>query len=117
VGAIRSRPGCRRPHGDPCRNFELIDSDDVAQTAIHIRRTFWLTENCFVDERETEENVMADDRSKRGPQDRSRISLEEDYEVRYWTDALGVSADRLRELVQEHGNSAGAVRKALDKAA
>jgi hypothetical protein len=60
---------------------------------------------------------MADDLSKRGPQDRSRINLSEDYEVRYWTNALGVSEDRLRQLVKEHGSSADAVRKALGKAA
>ena len=34
---------------------------------------------------------MADDRTNRGPQDRSRINLGEDYEVRYWTDKFGVS--------------------------
>jgi hypothetical protein len=28
---------------------------------------------------------MTDDPSKRGPQERNRISLSEDYEVRYWT--------------------------------
>jgi len=28
---------------------------------------------------------MADDRSLRGPQDRQRINLSEDYEVAYWS--------------------------------
>jgi hypothetical protein len=28
---------------------------------------------------------MADDKTNRGPQDRTRINLSEDYEVRYWT--------------------------------
>jgi len=58
---------------------------------------------------------MSDDKNNRGPQDRSRISLNEDYEVRYWTDALGVTEDRLRELVGRVGNSAQAVREAMGK--
>ncbi len=60
---------------------------------------------------------MSDDRSKRGPQDRSRINLDKDYEIRYWTDALGVSEERLRELVRQHGNSAEKIRKELGRAA
>ena len=61
------------------------------------------------------ETIMSDDKNNRGPQDRSRISLSEDYEVRYWTDALGVTEDRLREIVGRVGNSADAVREALRK--
>jgi hypothetical protein len=60
---------------------------------------------------------MADDLNERGPQDRSRINLHEDWEVRYWTKALGVSRERLEQVVREHGNSAEAVRKALTRAA
>jgi hypothetical protein len=60
---------------------------------------------------------MADDLSKRAPQDASRISLSEDWEVRYWTKALGVSRDELERLVREYGNSADAVKKAVTKAA
>ncbi len=32
---------------------------------------------------------MADDLKQRGPQDASRISLNEEWEVQYWTKALG----------------------------
>ena len=60
---------------------------------------------------------MSDDLKNRGPQDRSRISLSEQWEVDYWTKALGVSRERLEQLVREHGNSADAVKKALTKAA
>jgi hypothetical protein len=56
---------------------------------------------------------MSDDKSNRGAQDRSRISLNEDYEVRYWTEALGVTRERLEELVRQHGNSAEKIREAL----
>jgi len=38
---------------------------------------------------------MADDRTKRGPADRSRINVHEPYELEYWTQELSVSADRL----------------------
>ncbi len=60
---------------------------------------------------------MSDDLKQRAPQDASRISLSEDWELRYWTKALGVSEDRLRQLVKEHGHSAAKVKQALGKAA
>ena len=60
---------------------------------------------------------MADDKSKKGPQDRSRISLNEDYEVRYWCKKFGVTPDKLREAVEKVGNSADAVEKELKHAA
>lgn len=59
---------------------------------------------------------MSDDKSNRGPQDRSRISLSDDYEVDYWTEALGISRERLEEVVGRVGNSADAVRAELGKA-
>jgi hypothetical protein len=58
---------------------------------------------------------MPDDKADRGPQDRARINIHEPYEVSYWTKALGVTADQLRQLVQQHGVSADAVRRALGK--
>jgi hypothetical protein len=60
---------------------------------------------------------MADDKSNRGGQDRSRINLSEDYEVRYWTQALGVSEQELKRAVEQVGNSAEAVRQHLKKSA
>ena len=60
---------------------------------------------------------MSDDKNLRGPSDRSRINLNEDYEVRYWSQTLGVSEERLRELVRQHGNSPEKIREALGKAA
>ena len=55
---------------------------------------------------------MSDDKSKTSPQDAARINLNEDYEVRYWTKELGVTEERLRQLVKDHGVSADAVRAA-----
>jgi hypothetical protein len=48
---------------------------------------------------------MSDDKSKKGGQDRSRINTSEDYEVRYWADKFGVSAEELREAVRASGSN------------
>lgn len=56
---------------------------------------------------------MPDDPTKRGPQDRSRISLEEDYEVRYWTRRFGVSKEELAEAVRAVGHSVERVSEHL----
>jgi uncharacterized protein DUF3606 len=60
---------------------------------------------------------MSDDLKNVGSPDRKLISLEEEHEVRYWTTALGVTEQRLRELVAKHGHSAEKIRQALGKAA
>lgn len=56
---------------------------------------------------------MADNPDDRGPQDRSRVALGQDYEVRYWTEKYGVSKEKLQEAVGAVGNSATAVEKYL----
>jgi hypothetical protein len=38
---------------------------------------------------------MADDLSNRGVQDRARVNISEEHEVRYWTEKWGVLAARL----------------------
>ncbi len=43
---------------------------------------------------------MTENKQDRGPQDASRINVHEDYEVRYWTKALGVSKDELEATVK-----------------
>ena len=58
---------------------------------------------------------MSDDMKNRGPQDRARISLSEEHEVRYWTQALGVSKEQLAAAVQAVGTSADRVRAHLGK--
>jgi hypothetical protein len=57
--------------------------------------------------------IMADDKKSVGTPDRDRISLSEDYEIRDWTEALGVSEAQLREAVDAVGNSADKVREYL----
>lgn len=54
-----------------------------------------------------------DNKSMRGPQDSSRINVNEDYELEYWTEKFNVSADRLKEVVGQVGVSAAAVEQHL----
>lgn len=71
---------------------------------------------CILSSQE-EEIVMADDPTKRGPQDRTRINLNEEHEVRYWSETLGLTPERLREVVNEVGNSTEKVRERVGRAA
>jgi len=56
---------------------------------------------------------MSDDKTNRGPQDRSRISVGQEHEVRYWTEALGVTKVELGAAVAAVGNSAEKVKEYL----
>jgi hypothetical protein len=58
---------------------------------------------------------MADDKTKRAPQDSSRIAMGEDYEVDYWTNKFGVSRETLQQAVNAVGNSAAAVEQHLKR--
>ncbi|WP_285308815.1 DUF3606 domain-containing protein [Stenotrophomonas maltophilia] len=58
---------------------------------------------------------MSDDKKNTGSPDRDRINVNEDYELQYWTKALGASADELRAAVKAVGPTAAAVRKHLGK--
>ncbi|AND91236.1 hypothetical protein ACVIWV_001285 [Bradyrhizobium diazoefficiens] len=54
-----------------------------------------------------------DNLTKREQPDRSKINMDEAFEVKYWTHALGVSKEELQKAVDKVGNSAAAVRKEL----
>ena len=58
---------------------------------------------------------MADDKTKVGGQDRTRINMNQDYEVEDWTKSLGVSRDELRKAVDAVGDRADDVRKYLKR--
>jgi hypothetical protein len=58
---------------------------------------------------------MPDDKTNRGLQDRARVNLSEDYEVRYWAEKFGVSKAELAKAIAKAGESAAAVAKALGK--
>lgn len=55
---------------------------------------------------------MPHDSSKTGA-DRKLISLEQEHEIRSWTQSLGCSETQLRDAVKAVGNSAEAVREYL----
>jgi hypothetical protein len=59
------------------------------------------------------ELTMADDKSKSGGQDRKRISLSQDYEVRDWAKKFGVTPDELKAAVKAVGDDAAAVEAHL----
>lgn len=54
-----------------------------------------------------------DDKSKRRAQDRARINLNQDYEVREWAKSLGVDEHELRNAVSATGDSIDKVREYL----
>lgn len=58
---------------------------------------------------------MADNTSKTNQADASRINLQQDHEVAYWTKALGVTKAELEAAVKAVGTTAAAVRKHLGK--
>jgi hypothetical protein len=62
-----------------------------------------------------EEDVMADDQSDRGPQDRLRINMDEDDEVAYWTKELRITDVHLKALVKRYGVMVADVRGALGR--
>lgn len=56
---------------------------------------------------------MSDNKSNRGGQDRQRINVNEDYELRDWSKSLGVTPDELKKAVADVGDRADAVRERL----
>ena len=48
---------------------------------------------------------MADDKSNRGGQDRSRVASEQPYEVAYFATKHGISRDAAERIIRENGPS------------
>jgi hypothetical protein len=61
------------------------------------------------------EAAMADDLKNRGSQDRSRVNVHEEHEVRYWTEKWGITKEKLKDAVAKVGVSVAAVAKHLGK--
>ena len=55
---------------------------------------------------------MSDDKSARHSPDNKRIDVNDPNEVRYWSKSIGVTPEKLRELVAHVGTSAEKVREA-----
>ena len=58
---------------------------------------------------------MADDKNKRGPADRSRINVNEPYELDYWSKELDLTPEQVRQLVAKHGTSVETIRQVLGR--
>jgi hypothetical protein len=58
---------------------------------------------------------MADDPKETGRQDDARINVDQDHEVTYWSQKLGVSRDELREAVASVGPMVKRVQQHLGR--
>lgn len=56
---------------------------------------------------------MSDDLGKRGGQDRTRIDVNQDHELRDWSKKFGVTPQQLKEAVQAVGTRAADVEQRL----
>ena len=56
---------------------------------------------------------MPDDKTKSQGQDRQRINVHEDYELRDWAKSLDTTPERVKEAVQAVGDRADKVREYL----
>jgi hypothetical protein len=56
---------------------------------------------------------MSDDKQKSGGQDRERINVNQDYELRDWAKSLGTTPERVKEAVQAVGDRVEKVREYL----
>ncbi len=56
---------------------------------------------------------MADDPSLRGRQDRARIDVHQQHELRHWSHKFGVTEDELRKAVEAVGPMADDVERRL----
>jgi hypothetical protein len=59
-----------------------------------------------------QENDMADDKSKRDFRDRDRVSAGDDYEIEYFAQQNGISADQVRQLIKNKGNDRATLAEA-----
>jgi hypothetical protein len=63
---------------------------------------------------QTENTPMSDDKQKTGGQDRDRINVNQDYELRNWAKSMNTTPERVKEAVQAVGDRADKVRDYLE---
>ena len=56
---------------------------------------------------------MSDDTNKTGGQDRQRINVNQEYELRDWAKSMNTTPEKLKEAVQAVGDRADKVRDYL----
>ena len=59
--------------------------------------------------------TLPDNLKRRQPEDPAKINVNEPWELTYWSNALGVTPERLKQLVALHGTSTAKVKAALGK--
>jgi len=57
---------------------------------------------------------MSDDRTLSNGQDRERINVHEDYELRNWAKSMNTTPERIKEAVQAVGDRADRVKEFLE---
>jgi hypothetical protein len=60
---------------------------------------------------------MADNPNIRSGQDRKRVNVNQEHEVRWWTQKWGVSREELEKAVQAVGTSVNKIEEYLNKKA
>ena len=58
---------------------------------------------------------MSDNKSQTGGQDRERININQDYELRDWAKSLNTTPERIKEAVQAVGDRVEKVREYLSQ--
>lgn len=58
---------------------------------------------------------MSDNPEAKGPADRKRVNVHEDYEVRYWTEKFKITPEHLKKVVEKVGPMAADVEMELRK--
>ena len=62
---------------------------------------------------EKSEQIVPRNVMRKAAPDRSKISIQNDYEVKYWARHFGVTPKHLQRAIEKVGNSATSVRKEL----
>src|SRR5262245_53990664 len=99
------REGYAMPLSDVCR----LSPTGAVQTADSFHQRVLLPCRLV----SLENTIMTDNLKDRGPQDRSRISLEQEHEVRYWSKKFQCTEEELRAAVGRVGASATLVEQLL----
>ena len=59
---------------------------------------------------------MADDKSKIGGQDRRRVAVDQDYEVRHFAERRRLATEKAREIIEKYGASRDEADAAAERA-
>jgi len=123
-GAMQEERSYLRSQAERCERLAKFTTDDATRDALRRLAQDYL-ERARRWEAETRESAkrsedatsaeakMTDDSTNIGSPDRDRIAMGEEHEVRYWTEALGVTKERLQQAVDSVGNSVEKVRAHL----